>query len=73
MIRIVEIMIHEPVDGGIRYDIHLGIVEFRYVREHYTGTVRLDTVFEKFFHIVDEFLHRYLLVGVVASYIYTHK
>ena len=51
-IRIVEVVIHKPVDRLIRYDVHLRIIQLGDLRQHYAGSVRLHSMSKEFIHIL---------------------
>ena len=66
-IRIVEVVIHKPVDRLIRYDVHLRIIQLGDLRQHYAGSVRLHSMSKEFIHILQKFLYRDLFVGIMPA------
>ena len=72
-ICVIEVVIHEPVDGPVRNNIDLAVVEVRDLRQHNRRTICLYTVFQEAFDILQKFFYGYFFVCVVAAYVYTYN
>ena len=71
-VRVVEVVVHEPVDRSVRNNVDFSVVQIRDLRQHNGRTVCLHAVFQEALDVSEKLLYRDLFVCVIASYIDTY-
>ena len=66
-------MIYEPIDGAVRYDIYLTVIEICNLRQYNGRAVSLHAVLQEPFNVLKELLNRNFFVCIISPYIDTYN